>query len=142
MQTNTSSSASKNPWLHFFVILSLLVLVLFALEVGKPTPPVAADAKSSDFSAPRAMPHLFKIAQNPHPIGTPENAEVRAYLIEQLRTLGLVPQVQTTQSIFKARRGFSTGVVNNILVRKIGSKVGGATEAPSSPAPGPCGTES
>ena len=128
MQTNTSSSASKNLWLHFFVILSLLVLVLTALEVGKPTSPVAADAKSSDFSAPRAMPHLFKIAQNPHPIGTPENAEVRAYLIEQLRTLGLVPQVQTTQSIFKARRGFSTGVVNNILVRKIGSKVGGATD--------------
>ena len=128
MKTTTATRSINSPWTQLLIVASLFALVWFALERGKPTPPAGVDVSLSTFSAQRAMPLLMKIAQKPHPIGTPENAEVRAYLLAQLRALGYDPQVQTTLAIARSRRAFSTGVVNNILVRKKGSAAGDAAD--------------
>lgn len=117
MQTTSTSAAKNIPWIAYVLIASLLFLVWCSLEAGKPTPALAVDANLSVFSAGRAMPHLFQIAQQPHPVGTPENGRVRAYLMGELRALGLEPQVQNAFGVFKSKRGFSAGQVQNILVR-------------------------
>ncbi len=121
MQMLAVDAVKNKTWLGLFILACLTALILFALEAGKPTAPLAADASLSVFSAERAMPHLFKIAQQPHPIGTPENAKVRAYLIAELRALGLAPEVQSTLGVFKSPRGLSAGQVNNVLVRLPGT---------------------
>ena len=78
--SSRNDRSGNKPWLAFCILACLAALIFFALEAAKPTPPVAASATLTEFSAERAMPHLFKIAQQPHPIGTAENAKVRAYL--------------------------------------------------------------
>lgn len=42
------------------------------------------------------MQHVRQIAREPHAMGTPGHARVRAYLLNSLRSLGLNPQVQET----------------------------------------------
>lgn len=117
MQTTPANAVKNHPWIAYVLIASLLVMVWCSLEVGKPTPPLAADAPLPVFSAGRAMPHLFEIAQRPHPVGTPENARVRTYLIGQLRALGLEPQLQSTLGVSRSARILNAGQVQNILVR-------------------------
>src|SRR5690606_13160248 len=83
-----------------FMLLGLLVLIVF-LSLMEVVPPAAvpANAPTAHFSSARAMTHLHEIAQAPHPTGSAENARVRAYLVEQLRALGLQPEVQQTASV-------------------------------------------
>lgn len=121
MQVTSNLNRKKEAWMRWIVIVVLFVLVMFALEKGKPTSPAALNVASNEFSAHRAMPHLLEIAREPHPTGTAENAKVRAYLVAQLRALGLEPQLQTTHAIAKTRRGFSIALINNVLVRKAGT---------------------
>lgn len=117
MQTTPASTVKNHSWIAYVLLTALLALVWYSLEAGKPSAPLAADAPLSAFSAERAMPHLFQIAQQPHPVGTAENARVRAYLMEELRALGLEPQLQSAFGVFKSKRGLSAGQVQNILVR-------------------------
>src|SRR5918912_200010 len=63
------------------------------LPIGLPDP-VPASAPPTAFSSARALAHVRAIAQRPHPIGSPANAAVRDYLVEEFSTLGLKPEVQ------------------------------------------------
>lgn len=112
---------SHKPQGRFSHIASglLLILVLF-LVIGisiapffpnKVTPAIAT---SADFSAQRAWMHLPIIAKAPHPTGSPAQADVREYLIQQLTALGLTPEIQ------------QSGEIENILVRLPGSTSTGA----------------
>ncbi len=94
MQTvpRVSSSTAGEVWLTVAV---LGVAVWAALQSRVPPAAVPASAPASEFSAERAITHLRVIAQRPHPTGTADNARVREYLLEQLRSLNLDPQVQT-----------------------------------------------
>lgn len=73
-------------WGPFF--LSVLVGLLFAILTVLPPSPKGLDTLDTEFSAMRAMEDIRIIAAKPHPTGSPENAEVRSYLIERLETLG------------------------------------------------------
>jgi hypothetical protein len=42
------------------------------------------------------MDYLRVDAKESNPMGSPANAAVRAYLIQQITTIGLTPEVQTT----------------------------------------------
>jgi hypothetical protein len=119
----TSPSAPTrpaSPAIIAAILFVLAALVVLALYGQRPPAPVAANAAPELFSAQRALPKLFELAKKPHPIGTAANAEARAWLIAELRALGLEPQVQTTMAIFNVRQGFSAGVVHNVMVRKPG----------------------
>jgi len=76
------------------------VAVWAAVQSFAPPSVGSAPALASEFSAERAMRHLKVIAQGPHPIGTVDNARVREYLLDQLRSLNLSPEVQTATGTY------------------------------------------
>jgi hypothetical protein len=110
-----------SPSILAAVVVALAAMAALALFASRPTAALGDDAPPAVFSAARATRHLQIIAARPHPIGSSENAAVRAYLLEQLRALGLEPQVQSTLGLFNMRGNASVGNVHNIVARKAGS---------------------
>ena len=107
-------------------LLLLLVMVLSAwLAIAQFTPPAVVPKASpaTEFSAERAMAYLPAIAKEPHPMGSPASAEVRAYLIQQISALGLTPEVQTTTIVqhWPGSDKFQVGTVQNVIVRLRGT---------------------
>ncbi|BAV98033.1 M20/M25/M40 family metallo-hydrolase [Lysobacter enzymogenes] len=109
--------------------LALLVLLAFAAASWldmRPPPARGENAPANEFSAERALRHLPSIASRPHPVGSAENARVRAYLLAQLRGLGLQAQ---EHSAFVAKPddwGVIAGRVHNIVARLPGREPGPA----------------
>ncbi|MEO6347498.1 MAG: M28 family peptidase, partial [Aquaticitalea sp.] len=52
------------------------------------------DTVKSEFSTDRALIHLKKISEQPHYVGSEYHKEVRDYIVEQLKNLGLQTQIQ------------------------------------------------
>ena len=88
---NLLTAPANRPWL---LLLALLVLITLALAPLFPHRVTPASASLERFSAARAMGHLPIIAREAHPSGSPAQAVVRDYLVEQLSSLGLETQVQ------------------------------------------------
>ncbi len=85
------------------VVGSLAVIaILTGLVLLQMMPPAVVGRSASPelFSAERAIDHLQVIARAPRPTGSVENQQVRSYLVDQLRRLGLEPQVQTSTSVY------------------------------------------
>lgn len=75
-------------------IIALVVGVGLAILGTTPQPPAPTDSPAAEFSAARAMEHVRIIAAKPHPTGSEANAEIRAYVISEMRAMGL--EVSTT----------------------------------------------
>jgi hypothetical protein len=97
-----------------------MLLVRYA---SVPPAVVPASAPATEFSAERALAHVRAIAQRPHAIGSPDNTRVREYVIGQLRSLGLEPQVQEATGV--GTRYPEVGYVRNVLARLPGRTPGG-----------------
>lgn len=115
----------------FFPILALCLLggaLCLTMVLISPPAPLPVDAPATSFSAGRAMQDLGVIAREPHPMGISlAHAEVRDYLLGEIRKLGLEPQVQDTFGIRVVNPGFVlSGSVENILVRLPGTDPAGA----------------
>jgi hypothetical protein len=91
-----------------------------------PTPHAPGDAPSAaGFSAARVQAHVRALAAAPRPIGSRANEEARAYLLAQLRGLGLEPEIQTetvqTASFdLTANARVTLAEVRNVVVKKPG----------------------
>jgi hypothetical protein len=110
-------------WLGGLTML-LAIAATLALALYQFVPPtvVPAGAPATEFSAERAMAHLEVIAREPHPVGSPENARVRDYLIHEISAMGLRPQVQKT-TVFPSGPDDAAAVkVENILIRIEGTE--------------------
>ncbi|OIB03429.1 peptidase M28 [Paenibacillus sp. LC231] len=96
MQIQLSRPPDYRPpyWLPLTTILTVILVISLMLWFEKPPEARKIDAPATEFSAERAMAHVERIAQEPHPMGSHANAEVRAYLVEQMEQLGLNPDVQ------------------------------------------------
>jgi hypothetical protein len=70
------------------------------------------------------MVHLRVIAREPHPVGSPEDARVRDYLLREISAMGLHPEVQKA-TVFRSDSGEATAV-KNVLVRIDGTEPGRA----------------
>lgn len=106
-------------FLGVFVYLTIVLIL--------PSPPLSADVPATEFSAGRAMQDLEAIAREPHPMGVSEShAKVRDYILEQIRTIGLEPQVQEVFGLRSSPGYVLGGPVENILVRMPGSSAEGA----------------
>ena len=103
--------------------LGLVALSALGIWYGNRAPSVVPSTIDHLFSAERAMVHVRQIAQRPHPPGTPDHALVREYIIAQLRSMGLDPQVQTTTGV--GTRYAVAGRVHNVLARLPGTTPGG-----------------
>ncbi|QJR36772.1 M28 family peptidase [Gemmatimonas groenlandica] len=105
--------------------LAALVLLVGALIVrsGLTPAPLPETAPAGEFSSSRALRHVRAIAERPHPSGSADHARVREYIMAELRTLGLEPQVQEATGV--GTRYPAAGHVKNIVVRVRGRVAGG-----------------
>jgi hypothetical protein len=80
-----------------------------------------ADVAAGVFSAARAMRHVEGIAREPHPLGSPAEDPVRAYVVAELRALGFEPAIQQPRDARpvgpESRSSPSRRDVRNILAR-------------------------
>jgi hypothetical protein len=83
-------------WLMLGGLLLVLCISLAPLFPWKVTP---AEAPRDVFSGERAIAHLSSIARQAHPSGSPTQAQVRDYLVQQLTELGLEVEVQRTWGV-------------------------------------------
>ncbi|HKY04204.1 MAG TPA: M20/M25/M40 family metallo-hydrolase [Blastocatellia bacterium] len=111
------------------LLVALILAVGLYIGFKQLAPPDAAatTVSSSDFSSGRAMRHLEAIAQRPHPVGSPDLARVRDYILAEATALGFTPEVQKATAL-KDDRGFPIlgATVENIFVRLRGSGDGQA----------------
>jgi hypothetical protein len=75
-------------------LIALAWAVILAIVATTPPGPAPADASASAYSATRAMADVRVIGRAPHPTGSAEDAQVRAYLIARLKGMGM--EVGTT----------------------------------------------
>lgn len=85
-----------------------------------------ASAPQNDFSAERALAHIRAITREPHPIGSNANAAARGYLVGQLSTLGMDPQVATAIGIDNGYGALIAGNTRDIIARLPGTANSGA----------------
>ncbi len=83
--------------------------------------PVPEGAPDTVFSSGRAMQHIVEIASEARPTGSPAHTRARAYLIDELRALGLDPAVQIATPMRPGARSITTATVHNIVARLPGS---------------------
>ena len=119
----TTHPASRPGWgTILFVIVALATALLLALAHSGTPAPITAIRPADVFSAQRALVDLRQIARVPHPVGTAANAEVRAYLLARLQTLGLQTEVQSGIGIMLQRS--SAARLHNIVARLPGRVAG------------------
>jgi len=68
---------------------AILVSVILAVLAVTPTSPANPDTPLDQFSSERAMKDVRIIASKPHPTGSPENKEVRDYIMQRMESMGL-----------------------------------------------------
>ena len=104
-------------------------MAIIAVSYLAPPAVVPGSPSATDFSAERAMKHLKVIAREPHPTGSIANMRTRDYIVEQLRFLGLKPEVQKSVSTTPWDIGgapYSAGTVENVIARLPGTNTTGA----------------
>ena len=111
-------------FLWVWIILAAGIIVGLR-QTLPPDQAVFEEAVGPSFSLSNVMAHLEHIAKLPHPTGWPDNDRVRLYLMEQIRAMGLKPEVQTETvlSSDKGRSTFISGAVIHNVVAKIPGKV-------------------
>jgi hypothetical protein len=119
------------PIPHQFLIgLGLLgAIALLTAMRAAPTPPRPESAPADQFSAARAAKVLGTILgdQAPHPLGTPEAAAVRDRVVEQLRSLRLIPIEQVAPSCRDEEEAtIPCPTVHNLMARIEGHSAGRA----------------
>ncbi len=104
--------------LFFFVLLAVVTVVRY-----DGSPPRGKDAPASEFSADRAREALRQLLgdEAPHPVGSEENARVRARIVAELTRNGYAPEVQ---SAFACGKHGSCGYVQNVVARLSGRERG------------------
>jgi peptidase M28-like protein len=126
LNPSTSSVSFKEASLTFLFVLLMAIVSLSNLV---PPAMVPASAPVTEFSAERAMEHLKVIAREPHPTGSVANTRVRDYLVEQLKSLGLNPEVQRSVGTTSWDIGgapYSAGTIENVIARWPGTNSTGA----------------
>src|SRR5438270_175557 len=116
----TPIASSVSAWL-FVVLLTFLAFTKF-----KAPDPAPASAPPTEFSAERALTHIGVIATAPHPVGSDANDAVRKYLLAQLLSLGLSPQVFDGTGVRKFSNSVNIASTHDILARLPGVQSSGA----------------
>lgn len=110
--------------------LTLLFISLAAFfAIREQLPPAAADASAplTEFSAGRAIKYVDQISQKPHPVGSAEHERVREYIVNELTTLGVVPEVQEVDVMSPFPSSVTqVARIKNIVARLKGSGEGKA----------------
>jgi Peptidase family M28 len=107
---------------NLIALLIVVGVVCFTLYRLNAPSAEAANAPAAAFASGRAMIHVQNIAQRPHPMGSAEHAVVRDYIVKELTTLGVNPEIK--KAIIVSERSNTpviAGTVENIIARVEGS---------------------
>lgn len=109
----------------FFAGAVLAGIFLLTRATGLPPSAKPTNAPAAEFSAGRAYSVLERLlgTRIPHPIGSPANDLVRQRVVDELKSLGYDPQIQTA---FDCGEFGACATVNNVLVRIPGNAAGPA----------------
>lgn len=107
------------------VVLAALAMLAW-LALAPPVAPAPVASVASPAWAARANDHQRVLAASPRSIGGSDNAQARAYLVLQLRAMGLAPAVQRATVRTSVTRLFggihhTIGVVHNVVATIPGS---------------------
>ena len=103
-------------------ILFMALLAALAIHQLRPTAATTSDAPAPEFSSGRALAHIKAISQRPRALGTAEHVAVRDYILNELTTAGLTPEVQrTTATNYLGNGNVRAGTVENIIARLKGT---------------------
>ncbi len=123
----TGVKTQKRPpgaiWMALSALGALLLVAIASVLAMAPAAPADSKAPAEAFSATRAMTHVSVIAEDPRPIGSPQHDEARAYLLDQLESLGWRTEVQESIGMFDFG-GDGTqlmGAVANVIATKPGT---------------------
>lgn len=112
---------------HLYAILSFLLIIAVCWFSFYGTVPNVSDDQAvpaSEFSVLRASIPLEEIAKEPHYLGSDAHDDVRNFLIEELRKLGLEPHIQEGFSYNSKSKTLNKPI--NIAARLPGSEEGKA----------------
>jgi hypothetical protein len=84
----------SSVWLPVSMAVALVLITLIGLIPIMPLKVTPASAPQSKFSAERAMNDLQVVAAEPHPAGSPAQAQVRDYILKQIQATGASAEVQ------------------------------------------------
>jgi hypothetical protein len=115
----------RSRWGGVAMLAALLVGSWLTSSYRTLPSPVPANAPDTAFSSARAMAHLVEIARRPHAPGSPAHAQVRGYLLERLRDLGLDPKVETATSTLGRAEIVRAATVRNLVARIPGTASSG-----------------
>jgi len=73
--------------------LTLAAALFYSILTPHSPTPVPASAAATEFSSERATEYLKAFAQTPHAVGSPEHEAARNTIVEQLKSLGVEPEV-------------------------------------------------
>jgi hypothetical protein len=97
-------------------LVGLAALAVLSLWSVTPPAPKGTDTPVGDFSADRAFQHVQTIGQQVHVAGSPAATGVRDYIVEQLRAIGLDPQIQDAIGADNALgHGYAMAHVRNVV---------------------------
>lgn len=83
----------------------------------QPPQVVPQSAPETEFSAERARRHLREITRQPRSVGSEGHARSRSYLLDQLRALGLEPEVQRATGIRRLGSTVLAADAVNVMAR-------------------------
>ena len=123
MATSLKSLLPRSRFaLGIAAILFMAVLAALAVHQLRPTAATSSNAPAPEFSSGRALTHIKAISQRPRALGTAEHAAVRDYILNELTTAGLTPEVQrTTATNYLGNGNVRAGTVENITARLNGT---------------------
>ncbi len=102
--------------LALFILLALATW-LAVRPIVVPPAALPASAPADTFSAGRALEHLRVIAAQPHPVGSPAQLKVRDYIVQQIRAMGLTPEIEEATGTVPGSLGLMSAHLYNILAR-------------------------
>ncbi|MYW69888.1 M20/M25/M40 family metallo-hydrolase [Streptomyces sp. SID8379] len=119
--------ASPTPWHRRAASVTIALVLLLAGTASiwsmRPPAPRPASVPQTEFSAQRALSRIDDIAATAHPAGSAAAADVRAFLVRELRGLGVRPTVQTRVASRLPSGGYPTlARVSNVHAHIPGSK--------------------
>ncbi len=106
-------------------ILSLVILsavVYWSFYDLKPSLSNKEIASETSFSLDNALVHLKEISKAPHYVGSENHKVVQNYIVEELKKLGLNPEIQTQTVVNK--KWFAGTTVENIVAKIEGKERG------------------
>jgi hypothetical protein len=96
------------------ILIAFLFTFISLYSITPPNPDKIADS-SKNFSVDRALQHLKHVANTAHPTGSIENEKVRNYLVEQLRQMGLNPEIEHSNHASLYPKMLTGGYIYNVI---------------------------